>query len=145
MTTRAELETTKQEITQKIAPLDVALRGGDKEKLRVATVAAYDYFIARYNRLFLLHAQEPTGSTERNTFESMEKLKTVRTKINQGEMSDDELKVEAEDIRGGLISIKQIIERQLRQQMAGRRRKTYRRGRGKRKTQRRRGKVFRSV
>jgi hypothetical protein len=142
MTTPAELAASREEITQKLAALNAARRGTDKEKLRAATVGAYDYFVDTFNKKHADFVQEPTDSPQRRLYEIFERMAVKREKINQETVPVAELQVVADGLIELLKGAKGDVDDRMsafQAQQAGRR-KTRRRGRGKRKTYRRKAK-----
>lgn len=138
MTTSTELTASREEITQKLAALNAARRGTDKETLRAATVSAYDYFVDTFGKKHPEFVQEPTDSPQRRVYEMVERMAAKRQLINQETVPLAELELVADGMIELLKGAKRDVEDRIRafqQQRAGRR-KTYRR-RGKKRTQRR--------
>lgn len=139
----AEVEQKLKDITPTLASLDAAIRSGDKDKLRDALVKATEFYIARFSDSYSEYSQAPAGSRERYLYDQMEELKQKQSTISQQEIPSGELQPLADNMLNALKESKRVLESMKRnlQQFAGRRRRnTRRRGRGPRKTQRRKAK-----
>ncbi len=132
MTTLAEARAQLEEVTPILADLN-RVRTQNTGDLRSAVVRAYDYYIGKLELFASSFAQSPTGSPERTVYEQLERMKGVRSGINQSE--EPALGDRADEMIVALKETKRALEQRLRdlQPAGGRRRKTRRRRRATRR------------